>query len=95
MLTWKSAVQRPSGLIGLHHPLDDVTNPKYKLLRFIQLTFSLQKEEGTSFLPGQVLPSSALFMADPLLLHRGKEAQALLLKESRVVGLEANINSRY
>ncbi len=38
-----------SVLIGLHHPLDGVTNPKYKLLHFIQLTFSLQKEEGTSF----------------------------------------------
>ncbi len=25
-------------LIGLHHPLDGVTNPKYKLLHFIQLT---------------------------------------------------------
>ncbi len=25
-------------LIGLHHPLDGVTNPEYKLLRFIQLT---------------------------------------------------------
>ncbi len=24
---------------GLHHPLDGVTNPKYKLLCFIQLTF--------------------------------------------------------
>jgi hypothetical protein len=35
--------------IGLHHPLDGITNPKYKLLRFIQLTIFLQKEEGTSF----------------------------------------------
>jgi hypothetical protein len=36
--------------IGLHHPLDDVTNPEYKLLHFIQLTkFFLQREEGTSF----------------------------------------------
>jgi hypothetical protein len=25
--------------IGLHHPLDGVTNPKYKLLCFIQLNF--------------------------------------------------------
>jgi hypothetical protein len=24
--------------IGLHHPLDGVTNPEYKLLHFIQLT---------------------------------------------------------
>ncbi len=36
-------------LIGLHHPLDGVTNSKYKLLRFIQLTIVLKKEEGTSF----------------------------------------------
>jgi hypothetical protein len=37
-------------LIGLHHPLDGVTNPEYKLLHFIQLTnFFLQREEGTSF----------------------------------------------
>jgi hypothetical protein len=34
---------------GLHHPLDGVTNPNYKLLRFIQLTIFLKKEEGTSF----------------------------------------------
>ena len=24
--------------IGLHHPLDGITNPKYKLLHFIQIT---------------------------------------------------------
>jgi hypothetical protein len=34
---------------GLHHPLDGITNPEYKLLRFIQLTNFLQTEEGTSF----------------------------------------------
>jgi hypothetical protein len=39
-------------LIGLHHPLDGVTNPEYKLLCFIQLTNFLQREEGTSFLQG-------------------------------------------
>jgi hypothetical protein len=38
--------------IGLHHPLDGVTNLKYKLLRFIQLTIFLQNEEGTSFFTG-------------------------------------------
>jgi len=32
--------------IGLHHPLDGVTNPEYKLLRFMQLNFLL-REEGT------------------------------------------------
>ncbi len=36
-------------LIGLHHPLDGVTNPEYKLLCFIQITIFLQREEGTSF----------------------------------------------
>ncbi len=35
--------------IGLHHPLDGVTYPEYKLLHFIQLTNFLQREEGTSF----------------------------------------------
>ncbi len=34
--------------IGLHHPLDVITNPEYKLLRFIQLTI-FQREEGTNF----------------------------------------------
>jgi hypothetical protein len=34
--------------LRLHHPLDGVTNPEYKLLRFIQLTIFLQKVEGTS-----------------------------------------------
>ncbi len=38
-----------SDLIGLHHPLDVITNPEYKLLCFIQLTNFLQREEGTSF----------------------------------------------
>jgi hypothetical protein len=35
-------------LIGLHHPLVDITNPKYKLLHFLTTNF-LQREEGTSF----------------------------------------------
>jgi hypothetical protein len=30
-------------IIGLHDPLDGVTNPEYKLLHFIQLTIFLQK----------------------------------------------------
>jgi hypothetical protein len=33
----------------LHHPLDGVTNPEYKLLRSIQLTNFFAKREGTSF----------------------------------------------
>ncbi len=36
-------------LIGLHHPLDGITSPEYKLLRFMQLTIFLQREEGTRF----------------------------------------------
>jgi hypothetical protein len=34
--------------VGLHHPLDGVTNPEYKLLHFLN-NFFLQIEEGTSF----------------------------------------------
>ncbi len=30
--------------IGLHHPLDGITNPEYKLLHFIQLTIFRKKE---------------------------------------------------
>jgi hypothetical protein len=33
------------GSIGLHHPLDGVTNPEYKLLHFIQLTKCFCKEK--------------------------------------------------
>jgi hypothetical protein len=29
--------------MGLHHPLDGVTNPKYKLLRFKQQTIFFEK----------------------------------------------------
>jgi hypothetical protein len=50
--------------MGLDHPLDGVTNPKYKLLQFLTTIF-LQREEGTSFYPGGVLPSN-VFTADPL-----------------------------
>jgi hypothetical protein len=35
--------------IGLHQPLDGVTNPKYKLQCFLTTNFFLQREEGTSF----------------------------------------------
>jgi hypothetical protein len=35
--------------IGLHHPLDGVTNPKYKLLHFIQLTNLFCKEKALAF----------------------------------------------
>jgi hypothetical protein len=32
---------------GLYHPLDGITNPKFKLLHFLTTIF-LQREEGTS-----------------------------------------------
>ncbi len=35
--------------IGLHHPLDGITNPKYKLLHFIQLTFFSKKNRALGF----------------------------------------------
>ncbi len=34
---------------GLHHPLDGVTNPQYKLLHFIQLTFFCKKKRALAF----------------------------------------------
>jgi hypothetical protein len=51
--------------IGLYHPLDGITNPKYKLLLFITANF-LQRKVGTIFNRDKVLPSSALFTADSL-----------------------------
>ncbi len=36
-------------VIGLHLPLDDVTNPKESLLHILTINFFLQTEEGTSF----------------------------------------------
>jgi hypothetical protein len=35
-----------SSIIGLHHPLDGVTNPEYKWLPFIQLTKCFCKEKN-------------------------------------------------
>jgi hypothetical protein len=35
--------------MGLDHPLDGVTNPKYKLLHLSTTKKVLQREEGTSF----------------------------------------------
>jgi len=34
--------------IGLYHPLDGITSPKYKLC-FLTAKIYLQREEGTSF----------------------------------------------
>jgi hypothetical protein len=38
-----------SSLIGLYHPLDATTNPKYKLSRFLTTAIFLQRVEGPSF----------------------------------------------
>jgi hypothetical protein len=35
--------------IKLHHPLDGITNPKYKLLRFIQITIFCEKKRALAF----------------------------------------------
>jgi hypothetical protein len=37
------------GAIGLYHPLDGITNPKYKLLHSLTANFFLKREEGTTF----------------------------------------------
>jgi hypothetical protein len=36
-------------LMGLYHPLDGLTNPKYNLLCFLTTKIFLGREEGTSF----------------------------------------------
>jgi hypothetical protein len=46
---FKLTIQQHGNIIGLRHPLDGVTSREYKLLRFIQLTNFLQREESTSF----------------------------------------------
>jgi hypothetical protein len=51
--------------IGLHHPLDGVTNPEYKLLHFIQLNFFC-KEKALAFNRDRCCHLALLFMADPL-----------------------------
>ncbi len=53
-------------LIGLQHPLDGVTNPKYKLFHFIQLTKFFAKRRRHQLLAGIGAASSALFTADSL-----------------------------
>jgi hypothetical protein len=50
-------------LIGLYHPLDGVTNHKYKLLHFLTIFFYKEKNP-LAF--KWVLPSSALITADSL-----------------------------
>jgi hypothetical protein len=35
--------------IGLHHPLDGVTNSEYKLLRLVQLTIFFKKKRALAF----------------------------------------------
>ncbi len=48
-LLLKKAVRKHVDEMGLDHPLDGITNPKYKLLHFLTTNFFLQREEGTSF----------------------------------------------
>ncbi len=52
--------------IGLHQPLDGVTNPKYRLQCFLKNYFFSSKRRRHQLLTRQVLPSSVLFVADPL-----------------------------
>ncbi len=51
-LTIVTIENRRYTLIGLYYPLDDITNLKYKLLRFLTLNKKNFKEKGTSFKPG-------------------------------------------
>jgi hypothetical protein len=48
--------QQPShlyfGLFWLYHPLDDITNLKYKLLRILAPNKNNFKEKGSGFKPG-------------------------------------------
>jgi hypothetical protein len=59
---WKNMRVR----MGLYHPLDGVTNLKYKLLYFLTPNKKNFKEKGASFKPGQMLPPSNLFTDDSL-----------------------------
>jgi hypothetical protein len=45
LLIWAGEYSK-SVSMGLHHPLDGVTNPTYKLLPFIQLTKLFAKRRG-------------------------------------------------
>ncbi len=51
--------------IGLHHPIDGVTNPMYKLLRFIQLTFFCKEKKVLAF-NRDTCCHLVMFTADPL-----------------------------
>jgi hypothetical protein len=52
--------------MGLYHPLDGVTNLKYKLLYYLTPIKKIQEKGVTSFKPGQLLASSNLFTVDSL-----------------------------
>jgi hypothetical protein len=45
--SWQNKLARAYQPIGLYHPLDGVTNPKFTLLCFLATNF-LEREEGTS-----------------------------------------------
>jgi hypothetical protein len=49
-VTWRNILMEHTFTIG--SIIDGVTNPKHKMLHFIQLKIFLKKEVGTSFLPG-------------------------------------------
>jgi hypothetical protein len=38
---------------GLYHPLDGVTNPKYKLLHFLTTTFFYKEKKAIAFKQGR------------------------------------------
>ncbi len=56
--------------MGLFHPLDGITNLKYKLLYFLTPNQKNFKEKGTSFFPGYMLPCCDLFTVDSLPLNK-------------------------
>ncbi len=41
-----NVIRKFMAAMGLHHPLDGVTNSEYKLLRFMQLTIFFAKRRG-------------------------------------------------
>jgi hypothetical protein len=63
---WRSVVMT----MGLYHPLDCITNVKYKFLYFLTPNKKKSKRKALAFNRGQMLPSSDLFTVDsfPLIL---------------------------
>ncbi len=68
--------------IGLHPPLDGITNPKYKLLHFLTTNVKFCKEKkALAFKWDKVLPSSALFTADSLPLIQNNRRAHFYVKQ--------------